>query len=47
MGFALFPVAAILVLTGFLGLFIFSNQEKKRRAAIPMNGKPRFYRALD
>jgi PPM family protein phosphatase len=44
LGLALFPFAALFVLTGFLGLFIFSNQEKKRRAAIPLNGKPRFYR---
>jgi protein phosphatase len=44
LGFALFPVGALLVLAGFLGLFLFSNQEKKRLAAIPSNGKPRFYR---
>jgi protein phosphatase len=44
LGFALFPVAAVFVLVGFLGLFLFSNQEKKRLAAIPINGKPRFYR---
>ena len=43
LGLTLFPIAALFVITGFLGLFIFSDQEKKRRAAIPINGKPRFY----
>jgi protein phosphatase len=44
LGIALFPVAATFVITGFLGLFLLSNQEKKRLASIPANGKPRFYR---
>jgi PPM family protein phosphatase len=44
LGIALFPVAATFVIAGFLGLFLLSNQEKRRLAAIPINGKPRFYR---
>ena len=44
LGLALFPFAALFVFVGFLGLFLFSNQEKKRRASIPLNGEPRFYR---
>ena len=44
LGIALFPVAATFVIAGFLGLFLLSNQEKRRQAAIPINGKPRFYR---
>ena len=32
------------MIAGFLGLFLLTNQEKRRQAAIPINGKPRFYR---
>ena len=41
----LFPVAAALVLAGMIGLALYSREEKKRLAASPIGGKPRFYGA--